>query len=100
PLFFPERGRSRRRDRGRAPPPPPPASGRARAGRFAAGGEPFGRGGCLVRTGLLLLVLLVLLAPAALPATEGPTPRNLLLNPEFGFHAFGNSRRGDPVSYR
>jgi hypothetical protein len=49
---------------------------------------------------LLLLVLLSLLVPAALTAADLPAPRNLLLNPDLGFHAFANSRTGLAASYR
>ena len=47
-----------------------------------------------------LLLLLLLLVPAALPAADMSSPRNLLLNPDLGFHAFTNSRTGTATSYR
>lgn len=45
-------------------------------------------------------LLLLLLVPAALPAADLSGPRNLLLNPELGFHSFANSRTASAVSYR
>ena len=48
----------------------------------------------------LLLFVLLLLVPAALPAADLSGPRNLLLNPELGFHSFANSRSATAASYR
>lgn len=49
---------------------------------------------------LSLLLLLLVLVPAALPAADLSSPRNLLLNSDLGFHSFANSRTGTANSYR
>ena len=50
------------------------------------------RGGKTLKSSYPLIALLVL--SAAAPGAAEPAPANLLLNPQFRFHAFDNSREG------
>jgi hypothetical protein len=52
-----------------------------------------------MNTRLLLRLFLVAGLVSSLHAADGPTPANLLLNPDFAFHSFSNSRATGSKSF-